>query len=264
MDKCQFSEFSYGYCVTEDLVIGAQMPLLVAPVFPSLVEEGKTGVGYDVQLNRPGTLLFLQFKIVHQMVTSKANEAKRGHFNPPFYRMHLRSKAISDQHESLLSLEHSGNDVFYVAPAFHRTTDLNDAYAQHRVWDRSFRLKPSDIGPLPDERCHHITFQEAGGLWRFYSEEPSRAGRAQRTGDIIRELEARIEEKGKHTLRNQIEQLDEKLRAIVEARNNERRSHERLNYDSLGTNVSSLRRIAYTARQFFDCQVFFVIRRNNA
>jgi Type II secretion system protein C len=41
MDKCQFSEFSYGYCVTEDLIVGQGMPLTAAPVFPSLVDEGQ-------------------------------------------------------------------------------------------------------------------------------------------------------------------------------------------------------------------------------
>jgi hypothetical protein len=89
MDKCQFSEFSYGYCLTEDLVVGQNMPLTAAPVFPSLIEEGQTGVGYDVRFDRPGTPLFLQFKLVHQMVKANAKEAKQGHFQPPFYRMHL-------------------------------------------------------------------------------------------------------------------------------------------------------------------------------
>lgn len=105
MDGCQFSEFSYGYCLTEDLIVGQGMPLSAAPIFPSLVEEGKTGIGYDVRFDRPGIPLFLQFKLVHQMIRTTANEAKKGHFNPPFYRMHLRSRPLSDQHASLLSLE---------------------------------------------------------------------------------------------------------------------------------------------------------------
>ena len=81
MDKCQFSEFSYGYCLTEDLIVGQGTLLTAAPVFPSLVEEGQPGFGYDVRLNRPGTPLFLQFKLVHQMVRGTANEAKGGIFS---------------------------------------------------------------------------------------------------------------------------------------------------------------------------------------
>src|SRR5580704_15864116 len=83
MDKCQFSEFSYGYCLTEDLIVGQGTQLTAAPVFPSLIEEGQPGVGYDVRFDRPGTPLFLQFKLVHQMVRGTANETKKGHFHPP-------------------------------------------------------------------------------------------------------------------------------------------------------------------------------------
>src|SRR4051812_2702044 len=107
MDKCEFSEFSYGYCLTESLIGGLGTPLTAAPVFPSLVQEGM--LGYDVALEQPGTPLFLQFKLVHQMVRGNAKEAKRGNFQLPFYRMHLRSNLISDQHRSLLALEQAGN-----------------------------------------------------------------------------------------------------------------------------------------------------------
>lgn len=84
MDKCQFSEFSYGYCLTEDLIVGLGIALTAAPVFPSFIEEGQPGVGYDVRFDRPGTPLILQFKLVHQMVRGNANEAKKGHFQPLF------------------------------------------------------------------------------------------------------------------------------------------------------------------------------------
>lgn len=83
MDKCQFSEFSYGYCLTEDLIVGQGMPITAAPVFPSLIEEGQPGIGYDVRFDLPGVPLFLQFKLVDQMVRGTANEAKKGHFQPP-------------------------------------------------------------------------------------------------------------------------------------------------------------------------------------
>ena len=261
MDKCQFSEFSYGYCLTEDLIVGQDMPLTAAPVFPSLIEEGQPGIGYDVRFDRPGVPLFLQFKLVHQMVRGNANEAKRGHFQPPFYRMHLRPQLISDQHQSLLSLEQAGNDVFYVAPGFHTAMDLNINYAQRRVWDRSFRINPTLIGPLPDDRAHHVTFQQPSGTWRFYSDEPSKEGRAPETGEIAGSLRRRIIERGERNLREQIEELDARLQAIVKARNIERNERERVDIRELGDHVDPLRRVAYIARQFFDCQMLFVTLR---
>jgi hypothetical protein len=261
MDKCQFSEFSYGYCLTEDLIVGQGTPLTAAPVFPSLIEEGQPGVGYDVRFDRPGIPLFLQFKLVHQMVRGNANEAKRGHFQPPFYRMHLRPQLISDQHQSLLSLAQAGNDVFYVAPGFHTAMDLNVNYAQRRVWDRSLRISPTLIGPLPDDQPHHVTFQQPSGTWQFYSDEPSKRGRAPETGEIAGSLLRHIGERGERNLREQIGDLDASLQAIVKSRNIERNEHERVDLRELGGHVNPLRRVAYIARQFFDCQMLFVTLR---
>lgn len=264
MDKCQFSEFSYGYCITEDLVVGQGMPLTGAPVFPSLIEEGQSGIGYDVRFNLPGIPLFLQFKLVHQMVRGNANEAKNGEFTPPFYRMHLRPRHISDQHESLLSLEQAGNDVFYVAPCFHTTMALNAAYGQRQVWNRSFRIRPSLIGSLADDKSHHVTFQQPDGNWRFYSDGPSsREGRAPSTEEIVAEFQKRIVDRGKRTLREQIEHLDVSLLGIVRARNEKRNEHERIDMRELGDKIDPLRRVAYIARQFFDCQMLFVTIRDS-
>lgn len=264
MDKCQFSEFSYGYCLTEDLIVGQGMPLTAAPVFPSLIDEGQPGAGYDVRFELPGVPLFLQFKLVHQMVKGNANEAKRGHFTTPFYRMHLRSRLISDQHASLLSLEQAGNDVFYAAPAFHTTDTLNTAYAQRQVWLRSFKIRPTDLGPLPDDKVHHVTFQQASGTWRFYSDDPSREGHSPSTEEVTARLRQRIVERGERSLRAQIEELDLSLQHIVRTRNVKRQERERVDIEELGGQVDPLRRVAYIARQFFDCQMLFVTERDSS
>jgi hypothetical protein len=260
MDKCQFSEFSYGYCLTEDLIVGQGTPITAAPVFPSLIQEGQVGMGYDVAFARPGIPLFLQFKLVHQMVRGTANEVKKGHFQEPFYRMHLRSKKISDQHESLLSLEQAGNEVFYVAPSFHTTADLNTNYAQRRVWNRSFRIMPSSIGPLPDEKAHHVTFRQPTGNWKFYSDDPTREGEGLSTERITAAIETKIAERGKRNLRDQVEELDVSLTDIVNTRNKERSVRQRLDVGEL-IDRDPLQRVAYLARQFFDCQMLFVTLR---
>jgi hypothetical protein len=175
--------------------------------------------------------------------------------------MHLRSRRISDQHQSLLSLEQAGYEVFYVAPGFHTTTDLNTAYAQRRVWDRSFRINPTLIGALPDDKAHHVTFQQPSSTWRFYSDEPSKEGRAPDTEQIARSLQSRIAERGERNLRAQIGDLDSSLLNIVNARNTERDKRERVDIRELGDHVDPLRRVAYIARQFFDCQMLFVTLR---
>jgi len=121
------SEFSYGYAVTKAFVERWRPHLTAAPVFPSLLEEGQ--VGYDVQLQRRGIPLFLQFKLSECIVRSTAVEFK--HQLPvslPFYRMLLRLARHSDQHELLCDLEATGAKVRYVAPMFHTTDQFNQAY----------------------------------------------------------------------------------------------------------------------------------------
>jgi hypothetical protein len=247
--------------VTEDLVIGKGLPFTVAPVFPSLQQEGLPGFGYDVLLDRPGAPLFLQFKLVEHMERGNAMETKQGRFFPPFYRMHLRPRGISDQHQSLVSLEQSGNEVYYVAPTFYKRDDLNRAYASRQVWNRSFRIKPSAIGPLPNDKAHHVSFDPTTGDWKFYSEDPSREGRALSTGQITEELQHRIRERGERSLREQIAELDRSLLDIAEHRNRERNQRERMNIEEIGADIDPLRRVSYIARQFFDCQMLLVVPR---
>lgn len=60
--KAQFSEFSYGFTLTHELAKLSRNKLRAAPEFPSLLEEGKAGGGYDVRLTY-GRPLLLQFKL---------------------------------------------------------------------------------------------------------------------------------------------------------------------------------------------------------
>src|SRR6186713_1069927 len=97
------SEFSYGFAITSELV-RAPGGVTAAPVFPSLVVEGRSG-GWDVRLDRPGVPLFLQFKLCDCMTRRTCREARTAGFSVPCYRMHLRSARVSRQHEMLLDLE---------------------------------------------------------------------------------------------------------------------------------------------------------------
>ena len=126
--KPNTSEFSYGYAVTDELIHRHGLPITASPVFPSLYQEGQIGGGYDVHLPMMGLPLFLQFKLSDHMVRRSAREAQAGHLSVPYYRMHLRPKRHSAQHEMLLNLENIGGPaVYYVAPAFHQSSELNDA-----------------------------------------------------------------------------------------------------------------------------------------
>jgi hypothetical protein len=171
--KPNISEFTYGYALTDELVHASGGTITGVPVFPSLYSEGQTGGGWDVRIDRPGVPLFLQFKLSDKMKRGNARERANTGLGLPCYRMHLRPRRFSQQHELLLDLERKGHEVYYSAPAFHEPDELNDAYLNQLVKSRSLWVKPSQIGPLPDNQDHHISFR-LGGAWFFYSRDPQR------------------------------------------------------------------------------------------
>lgn len=154
--KPDLSEFSYGYALTSEITQSLGSKVAAAPVFPSLYQEGKKGGGYDVKIPNYGVPLFLQFKLSHFM--SHANSKEIQLLGAGYYRWHLHALRRSDQHNLLLDLESNGNDVFYVAPFFHQTAELNSHYISRSIVQNSAAFRPSDIGPLPDQEEHYVVF----------------------------------------------------------------------------------------------------------
>ncbi|MFT6958911.1 MAG: hypothetical protein ACJAYC_003935 [Halieaceae bacterium] len=109
--KSQFSEFTYGYALTEEM--SKTYMFKSVPTFPSLIEEGRVG-GYDVSLDISGTPIFLQFKRSDYL--SRANAKYYSLFSSQYYRFNLHALKYSKQHNLLLALERKGQFVFYVAP----------------------------------------------------------------------------------------------------------------------------------------------------
>lgn len=163
------SEFSYGYALTEELASGPLGPLTAAPVFPSLLQEGRTGGGFDVKLPFSGVPLFLQFKVSHWMERSLALEWSL--MGGPYYRMHLRSLRHSRQHNLLRELESAGRIVYYAAPMFHEAAVLNDAYLGRQVVAMSAFFRPNDIGAL-DDGHHYVVYRPDTPLAWVCSYEP--------------------------------------------------------------------------------------------
>lgn len=111
---------------------------------------------------------------------------------------------------------------------------------------------------LNDDKPHHVTFQEPTDTGRFYSDEPSKEVRPSNTEEIATSLRQRIVQRGRRNLRAQAQELDASFRALVNTRNRQRTQQQRINIHELGADIQPLRRVAYIARQFFDCQMLFV------
>ena len=162
--KPDFSEFSYGYAVTEELVSLHRASIVAAPLFPNLYDEGQPGGGYDVQIPISGRPVFLQFKLSDQLERTNSKEHKSGLLGVPYYRMHIRPAKHSDQHRLLLDLESSGETVFYIAPEFHLPAELNSFYLARTVVLNSAAYSPQGIGPMPDDDEHYVVFERGAAM----------------------------------------------------------------------------------------------------
>ncbi len=167
-----FSEFSYGYAVTEEIVTANNAILVAAPLFPSLYQEGKVGGGYDVKLPMKGIPVFLQFKLSYCLERKNAKEYPTPIANLPYFRMHLRPRNHSDQHQLLIDLESTGESVFYIAPEFHLPTELNKFYLSKTVVSNSAAFSPLDLGPLYDDDKHYVVFERGTNVGYFCSDNP--------------------------------------------------------------------------------------------
>ena len=254
------SEFSYGYALTDELIHWQGTPIIAAPVFPSLYQEGQPGGGYDVMLQRPGIPLFIQFKLADCMVRTNAQEAKNNLFVPPFYRMHIRPIRQSSQHEMLLDLENDGNDVFYCAPAFHKPEELNDAYLHHQVSNKSLWIEPSIIGPMPDNGNHHVAFQFPGN--HYFCSDPQFLeirGDFEEFSDKIVES---YREKGKIALlEDSLNHLADTLKNISQKRK-DISSEARLLSEKELEGKHPLKRIAFYSNMFMDTNLYIVIEKD--
>lgn len=248
------SEFSYGYALTEQLVSLNRSRIKVAPVFPSLYKEGKDGYGYDVSIQWGSIPVFLQFKLSDYMTgRSNSEEIKQGLFKGSFYRMHLRSRKHSRQHDLLLKLEKKKTHVYYVTPLFYTLEELNDYYVNNQIIANSTFITPHSIGMIKDDDNHHISFQEAGKPFYIFS-EPRELGRLPSFETFFERINLRLES---IILENIWQETTEDMLEIL-------LEYQIINEQNRGliieiiSNRSSIQKVAYLAQAFFESQLFIV------
>jgi hypothetical protein len=110
------------------------------------------------------------------MKSGNAAEFSKGVFSQgkpvnPVYRFYLMALGKSRQTSLMLKLEKKHDLVFYVAPAFHKTSELNAHFTNSSVCNYSRSIRPSRIKKMPDKLEHFVSYRLAGPCYRF-SEEP--------------------------------------------------------------------------------------------
>ena len=152
------SEYGYGFGLTRELSTMVGAGLSAVPIFPNLVEEGRVGGGYDVNLAGPGFPLFLQFKLSQEVERRPTwLGMSRTSLNMPHYRFQIRARKKSRQHDLLLELDNGKNHVFYVAPRFDTDEEFSEAYLKSKLLDDSIFVRPRDIVIIDDD-AHRVHF----------------------------------------------------------------------------------------------------------
>jgi len=227
--KLGFTEFSYGYAFTENLIRSSISAPVAAPVFPNLVQEAKCG--YDVKVELPGMPLFFQFKLPELMERNNAKEIKLGlcGLSVQFFRMPLMRKDISEQHAKLIDLEKKfPKAVFYASPGNKDFASFNSAYSQAEVHLQSVLFSPSDIGELPDNKSHYVSYCPVKWVaWRC--SEPKRV-KAYTFKDIEYATNEALSERRGRSLQDTINEVHQRVRCFIpsELRNAEQELRQRV------------------------------------
>lgn len=170
--KVGYTEFSYGYAFTENLIRSSRTAPTGAPVFPNLIQEAR--LGYDIRVNFPGVPLFFQFKLPELMRRATAFEIAGGScpgLTVPFFRISMMRRDISRQHALLVRLEKRyPGCVFYAAPALESGAEFDRAYNLGEVARRSVFFSPTNIGTLPDDKPHSVAYQASLPVGYFCSD----------------------------------------------------------------------------------------------
>ena len=156
----------------------------------------------------------------------------------------------------LLDLENDGNEVYYSAPAFHEPWELNDAYLNHQVKARSIWVRPSWVGPLPDEDDHHVAFKHPGQ--RYFCSKVRLIENKIGVEEFTKQIETAVKEKGSSALsEKRLYQTAERLTEISRKRKDiSYQAYEKARRDL--ENRKPIEQVAFYAHMFLDAQMFIV------
>jgi hypothetical protein len=158
MAKPEISEFSFGFCFTQEFI--RLNGIRMAPVFPTQPQEAE--LGYDVSLAPvPFKPIFLQYKRSDVLTTANAKNFAEFQ-NRKYFRFEIMSRKLSKQHQLLIDLEQINPEVYYAAPKFHKYKELNGHYQGNAVVSHSLMIHPSEIGVITDDESHQLSFAENG------------------------------------------------------------------------------------------------------
>lgn len=152
--RTEFSEFSYGFAITQEIIDSLKPSIQGAPMFPSLIEEAK--LGFDVSFKKTGWPLYLQFKIPEYLTNRTAREYS--FHRHPYWRISIRQSQRSQQHNLLVNFAKNEPNVYYATPTFHTELDFHNYYLGNGILTNSLFIPLSLLPAINDKQQHWITY----------------------------------------------------------------------------------------------------------
>ncbi len=180
MSRPEFSEREYEFSFNMEFLRTYSSGTVITPVIPSQRREGSLGydVKFDITRGSFTTSMFFQHKVSSfaSRLTGR-NGRFYGCHGGPYYRFPLTKLSRSQQHNLLVSLVDAGHRVFYSAPAFHTSLDLQSGIVRDQILKSSVFVNPKSIGHVADLDTHQITY-DPGGKMVYSHSEPREVGPA--------------------------------------------------------------------------------------
>ena len=122
---------------------------------PTSMEESH--VGYDAKVENDGHVRFFQFKRPDYL---QAGRGLQGDHYPdePYYRINITPHEWSEQHNLIVQLAQRGLEVYYVAPIFHDSRQLDLHRNTDQVTGKSIWVPTKDLPMQRPKDRNYITY----------------------------------------------------------------------------------------------------------
>ena len=126
---------------------------------PTPYEESH--VGYDAKLGTNGYVRFFQFKRPDYLGAGRGTQGQY-YPNQPYYRINITPDESSHQHNLLVNLAKRGHEVYYVAPIFHDTRELDLHRSAEQIMAQSIWVPAGDLHRQQRGDRSYITYLPDG------------------------------------------------------------------------------------------------------
>lgn len=188
--KAEFSEFSYGVVLSQQLV-GMQLPR--ASIMPLLNgSPAAVKASSDARIPDTGWPIFLQINLAECMLTPRANGWSE--HEERFFRLAVRRHRRGNAHNLLRCLAEVEPEVYYVAPAFHRRREFTRFVASQQIVQESRFFPLTQLPRLSGQGRHFVTYRRDDSGLRWHASGSQQVDVAASGAEWLAHLEERAEQ----------------------------------------------------------------------